>query len=423
MIQYFYLLLKIFLSNSKRVLGFIYQKNNYFHNINSRILQIRREIPENKASCNIWFWQLIISPHMADLAVALARQGCKVTYIAQQVMSADRACQGWSAPALPGVELQLADSDKYVRSLVRTAPEDVIHFCQGLRANGRVSLAQRELAILGRQQWVVMETVDDTGWKGVLKRGAYSLLFMMKRKSLQGVLTTGHRTAAWVAARGMPSSQIFSFAYFLPNPFFQLSIDRAAGQFRFVFAGRLVSLKRVDWLVKALASLTNNAFELWIVGTGPEENNLRAFAAVELGDRVRWFGQLPIAEVPLVLAQADCLVLPSVHDGWGAVASEALMNGTPVICSDACGVAEVVKASGTGGVFDVNDFISLSCLLDVQLRRGLVEKDMRENLAHWAACLSADAGAAYLKKILDFRARDVSTVPSTPWSKKRELTT
>lgn len=49
------------------------------------------------------------------------------------------------------------------------------------------------------------------------------------------------------------------------------------------------------------------------------------------------------------MARADVLVLPSWHDGWGAVVSEALMAGTPAIASDACGSAGVVRASGVGG--------------------------------------------------------------------------
>ena len=39
---------------------------------------------------NIWFWQLIVSPHMAGLAKALAESGHSVTFVAQNEMSADR---------------------------------------------------------------------------------------------------------------------------------------------------------------------------------------------------------------------------------------------------------------------------------------------------------------------------------------------
>ena len=58
-----------------------------------------------------------------------------------------------------------------------------------------------------------------------------------------------------------------------------------------------------------------------------------------------------MSEVYQFINVADCLVLPSKHDGWGTVVSEALISGVPAICSDTCGVAEVVKLSNYGGVF------------------------------------------------------------------------
>lgn len=364
----------------------------------------------------VWFWQLIISPHMADLAVALARRGCKVTYVAQQPMSEDRALQGWSAPSLPGVELQLAKSAQVVQKLVQLAPADSIHICQGVRANGLVGVAQRLLVTRGLLQWVVMETVDDSGWRGMLKRAEYGRIFRARGKSLQGVLATGHQTAGWVAARGMPADRIYPFAYFLPDDqTSERQCQRKPGPFRFIFAGRLISLKRIDWLLEALARLTDQAFELWIVGAGPQEAELRTLAARKLGNRVCWLGQLPLPDVPSVMTQADCLVLPSVHDGWGAVVSEALMVGTPVICSNTCGAAGVVQASKTGGVFPVNDLSALAQLLAAQLAHGFVTDKARSLLSAWAACLGAKEGATYLQEILESKNFNSRVTPIAPW--------
>lgn len=368
---------------------------------------------------DIWFWQLLVSPHMAHLAVALARLGCKVTYVAEQAMSPDRAAQGWVAPDVPGVTLEWVRSAAPVTQLVGTAAPQSIHFCQGLRANGVVSVAQAALSARRLRQWVVMETVADTGWRGVVKRLEYRRLFLARRSALQGVLTTGHRTKDWVIARGVPAHRVFPFAYFLPEQVKPAAkVKRRLGPFRFMFAGRLISLKRVDWLVNALSGLTAMPFELWVVGAGIEEAKLKTLAEGRLGDRVRWIGQLPLPDVPAMLAQADCLVLPSVRDGWGAVASEALMVGTPVICSDACGVAGVVQASAAGGVFPVHDRGALARLLAEQIARGAVTEQARDQLAAWATCLGAAAGAAYLQQILTFESTSLGSRPLVPWFKE-----
>lgn len=364
---------------------------------------------------DIWFWQLIISPHMADLAVALAKNGCKVTYVVQQEMSVDRAQQGWVAPPLPGVKLYLATSKKVVIDLVRLSPRNAIHICQGVRANYLVGVAQRELAKLQLRQWAIMETVDDSGWRGVLKRIEYNRIFRTKGKSLQGVLATGHKTGNWVIAKGIDSKIVFPFAYFLPNHTVSIPPARRTDMFRFAYVGRLVPGKRVDWLIKALESLSDKKFELSIVGAGPEEHSLRSLASRKLAGRVHWLGQLPLTDVPAIMSQVDCLVLPSKHDGWGAVASEAMMAGTPVICSDACGVAGAVKSSHRGGVFPANNISALGQLLAKQLEDGVVSDESRCELAAWAKCLDVGAGATYLQNILTFNGVNIQERPIAPW--------
>jgi glycosyltransferase involved in cell wall biosynthesis len=364
---------------------------------------------------DVWFWQRIVSPHMAHLAVALSRKGCSVTYVAEQPMSADRQQQGWQAPDLPGVNLVFAPTDADVEALVRKAPPHSVHICQGLRSNGKVAIAQRALAARGLRQWVVMETVDDSGWLGGLKRLEYQRLLLSRRNSLQGVLAIGQRTADWVAARGMPVEDVFPFAYFLPElGAAETAIVRTPGAFRFAFAGQLIRRKRVDLLVVALSKIMGQDFELLIVGAGPEEPMLRTLAASHLGERARWIGQFQSTKVPTILAQADCLVLPSVHDGWGAVVSEALMAGTPAVCSDACGAAEVVDASGIGGVFPRDQIDALRMKLEAQLQAGAIDPSRRAQLASWATALGAHAGATYLLDILAYAAHGAKR-PSPPW--------
>lgn len=364
----------------------------------------------------VWIWQNIISPHIAGLAVALARQGCAVTYVAEMTMSADRVRQGWSAPDLSGVNLRIADQESAVAELVHEASATSIHICQGIRDNGLVGFAQAQLTERGLRQWVVMETVWDSGAIGVLKRLEYRRLFARDYASLQGVLATGHRTAEWVVARGLPAEKVFPFAYFLPDEQTEAgNSSETSGPYRFVFAGQLIPRKRLDWLIDALADVEDCTFELWVVGKGEDESALGNLATRKLGDRVRWLGQFPIADVSKVMAQADCLVLPSVHDGWGAVASEAMMQGTPVVCSDACGVAGAVLASGVGGVFKVNDRLGLRNQLARHVAQGKVTAEGRARLATWAKCLGASAGAGYLLDILDYT--DIHRVerPVPPW--------
>lgn len=364
----------------------------------------------------VWFWQRIVSPHMAGLVSELAALGREVTYVAERPMSSDRAAMGWRLPDLGGARLLFAPDASEMRRLAAAAPVRSIHICQGLRGNGLVGAASQALARRGLRRWIVMETVEDDGWRGVLRRIGYRRLIMSQRRWIEGILATGHATPDWLADRGMPRERIFPFAYFLPTPSIDISTSAENGRFRILYVGSLVALKRVDLLIDAVISLGEVPIDLEIVGSGPLEEELRHHAAC-LGSRVYWLGRREMNEIPALMARADCLVLPSRYDGWGAVVSEALMVGTPAICSHRCGAAGVVKTSGRGGVFQSGDAKDLARLLRREIARGPQTIPERAALADWAACLGSPAGAKYLDEILDRVPGDVPPLP--PWKNSR----
>ena len=145
------------------------------------------------------------------------------------------------------------------------------------------------------------------------------------------------------------------------------------------------------------------------------EAELRALADRELPGHVEWLGALPMRHASAEISRADCLVLPSRFDGWGAVVSESLMAGVPAICSDACGASVVVRTSGHGGVFSGPDQNELITLLRQAFQRGRPSIADRQALSRWASCLAAEAGANYLLKILGHSERG-SARPTPPWT-------
>ena len=372
---------------------------------------------------SIWFWQRILTPHMATLAAALAERGFTVTFVANTLLSENRSKLGWEIPKLGKVIFKLAENKDAVTRLALEAPDNSIHLCQGLHSNGLVSNAQRVLRKRSLKHWALMEMVDDFGWLGLLKKALYRIIFLHWRSHLEGVLAIGRNAPTWFIARGMKKNRIYPFAYFLEKPqtnqLLQSSDDVITKRpFRFIFVGRLIKLKKVDHLINAIAALKIKEVEVWIIGNGPEEKYLRSLANLLLPTQVRWIGTLPISKVPNMISQTDCLVLPSRYDGWGAVVSEALMVGTPVICSDACGSSAAVQASGVGSVFSTNDQQALTNVLQKQIKVGHWHYNQRQQVAQWATCLGAESGAEYLDLILNNYNKYSIDVP---WLKKNNL--
>ncbi len=83
-----------------------------------------------KFKSSIWFWQRMVTPHMAALASALAERGFKVNYVANEILSKKRIKLGWKMPKLGKVKLLLATNKADVISYALEAPKNSIHLCQ-----------------------------------------------------------------------------------------------------------------------------------------------------------------------------------------------------------------------------------------------------------------------------------------------------
>ncbi len=80
---------------------------------------------------------------------------------------------------------------------------------------------------------------------------------------------------------------------------------------------------------------------------GERQKLLRLVAELGLQDKVRFLNHVAEHELPLLYNVADVLVLPSLHEGFGLPALEAMSCGTPVIASNRSSLPEVV---GDGGI-------------------------------------------------------------------------
>lgn len=108
-----------------------------------------------------------------------------------------------------------------------------------------------------------------------------------------------------------------------------------------LFVGRLIGLKNVDVLLKALSGLNDKAVRLVVIGDGPESVVLKNLAStLGLDSRVVWLGQCPNALARAYMVKAEALLLPSAAETWGLVVNEAWMAPTLVLGSDTVGALQ-----------------------------------------------------------------------------------
>lgn len=136
----------------------------------------------------------------------------------------------------------------------------------------------------------------------------------------------------------------------------------------FLFVGRLSEEKGAAVLLRAWRNAKTSR-RLKIIGTGPDEMNLRAMAA---GLRnVEFLGQVSAERVRAEMGGAAAVVFPSIwYEGLSRVVIEAFSKGTPIIASDMGPIPTIVKDGLTGVLFRVGDSADLAAKLEAFPEHG-----------------------------------------------------
>jgi len=115
---------------------------------------------------------------------------------------------------------------------------------------------------------------------------------------------------------------------------------------KILWSGRMQSRKALPILLRALAEISDVAFELTVLGEGRQRANwTKLTKRLGLASRVTFLGQLPFAQAVAQMDQAELFCFPSLRDTSGNVVLEALAAGVPVLCFDHQGVGDIVTAA------------------------------------------------------------------------------
>lgn len=144
----------------------------------------------------------------------------------------------------------------------------------------------------------------------------------------------------------------------------------------FICTGRLTFEKGFDRLIEGLQNFNMHPFEwrLDILGEGEERKNIEARIA-EYGLEKHVFLQGYIDNPWDVIAQADCLLLPSLWEGLPNVVLESLLCGTPVIAMrQAGGIVDIQKVAAPDSVKTAETIADLLVLMQTVKPKAKTEK-------------------------------------------------
>ncbi len=129
----------------------------------------------------------------------------------------------------------------------------------------------------------------------------------------------------------------------------------------FLYAGRLVSYKKVDVIIKALAkAYADKKFVLHIIGSGAEKEKLQSLAdELDLNSNVVFHGQIPRDKVFELMKKCFCFTMVSEKETFGMVYIEAMLAGCVTIASKGGGVDGVIVSEKNGYLSTEGDVDSL----------------------------------------------------------------
>jgi glycosyltransferase involved in cell wall biosynthesis len=140
---------------------------------------------------------------------------------------------------------------------------------------------------------------------------------------------------------------------------------------KMIFACRqLFPRKGIRFLISAAAQLRarHPTLQLVIAGDGFERPELEKQAAdLGIGDVTRFLGWTANADLPQYFRACAVSVIPSLEEGFGIPAAEAMGCEVPVVASDAGGLPEVVEHGVTGLVVPKGDANALATAIDTLL--------------------------------------------------------
>jgi glycosyltransferase involved in cell wall biosynthesis len=194
--------------------------------------------------------------------------------------------------------------------------------------------------------------------------------------------------------------RMWLWGYFVYPSLYEKKVASRDAILKVIYAGRMLSLKRLDTLIKAIAWLKKKAIpvELTLVGDGPRRISLmKLVSRYGLKDDVRFEPNLPMGEVRRRIRNSHIFVLPSnAYEGWGAVVNESMAEGCAIVASLGAGSAvSMLEDNKNSLLFRPGDHLALGENLfrlakDEQLRLKLIRMAYDTISTLWSPNIAAE---------------------------------
>ena len=340
-----------------------------------------------------------------------------VRYYAGAVCSQMRRAQGWVSPELDFFEEEAVPAD-----ILKPEMRGCVHIIPALDPAGGRALAEN--AVKAGLKW--MYWGERTGlhfaarlhFNYRLFYALYPLLNRIRLRKYAGfiknsamlALAQGKLAEDDLASLGVDRSKIRFLSYSVPAvP--ETAPDEtikkfSAGRTVFLCVSGLLYMKGLKYMLEAYASLAPGLRRhscLVFAGSGPYLHEMKKIiCALGIQDSVLFRGAVPSNEIGKIYHAGDVFVMPTLHDGWGAVLNEAASAGLPVISTEECGAAwHLVKDGFNGRRVKAKSSAALACAMKEYLMNPALIKEHGSNSKKIFLDFTPERSAGRLARYLD----------------------
>lgn len=226
-----------------------------------------------------------------------------------------------------------------------------------------------------------------------IKKPSQYLLYFLTR-FLSSRVDDGHIFISEAVKRNIDSHLSIKNGHVLYNAVkdnYKLALNKQSSlnseDFNIVIPGRLTPVKGHIPALQVCAKFISEypKVKVWIIGEGSERDEIKKFIKTNnLETNIFLMGNIENVNLLRYLYDSNVVLIPSLSEGLGNVAIEALMMGATVVASDVGGLKEVINSKDIGILYQKNNPDDLFNILEKIYSQKIIfsKEDIRNSYLH-----------------------------------------
>jgi glycosyltransferase involved in cell wall biosynthesis len=147
-----------------------------------------------------------------------------------------------------------------------------------------------------------------------------------------------------------------------------------------VYVGRIDKRKGIEFLIRSMPVVVQQIPDVLLLvgGIGGHLEKMKSLVRrLKLERNVTFLGFVPDDQLNSLYNQARCVIVPSIFEGFGITAIEALAAGTRVVGTDVDGIREILQGGEYGRLAAYGDHCALAAAIISEIKDPLRVQELR----------------------------------------------